>query len=727
MKVVPCGGHVNFISKKEIEEEEKNWMLVLGVRYKTMIKVAQIMIPLQYILLILMAVVSCCICEASPPQFSAIHHSTSWESSTLRISSRHKRQVAFMFIPRGGGGSSSYTTTSDNDNDDADAEYDDIGENTKESKDNEEEPLDPILYDTLEVGLQQQQPLSKFLSFLSPQSVIHYAHILFRVTRRACRAGALAAIHNNDVIDDEEESGNNRPVVQHTILERTVHVLGEMYHAALEPESEEYIIDDHDKLSIIAQQDDNDIKEKKNIKRRKRRKHHHHHQKQKHTTSPTAIPVCGGIEPSHNNNSQHDAILQLSKQYSINLPTNENNQLSKKYNSILLSSHTSLNEALQLANSEARFLICYISKGNTNNNKKNNAIVIPNLLSPDVIKVINRKPLGKRQVGDTASFYIWITNDASDKDVDMAMKRLKVKPPTSRGNSSKEKKKKSKSSSSSSTAPILTIIYPATTFDPRSSTIKVSPKVLAQHHCHPPPSTSETLLSWMSTIRKRHLRNYAKLQHDRRELQLLQERTRGYVSSMKEDATRDEEDEVERQKKKEIEEKEEERIQYILERRTRLLESLVDEPPIIGSSSSLSSNHDGADVITIALRFVNGSNNVNRDTTTLKRRFLSKETSMNDVFNWIDAVHGLEREKIELCTMNGAKKFVYVNDDDDDNDDAVEESGENNVTLEEAGLGKMTALRVLEILDGTEEEEDDESDGDDESGEESEEEGDEDS
>jgi len=616
-----------------------------------------------------------------------------------------------MFIPRGGGGSSSFTTTSDID----DAEYDDIDEYDGESEENEEEPLDPILCDTLEVCLQQQQPLSKFLSFLSPQSVIHYAHILFRVTRRACRAGALAVIHNNDVIDEEEESGNNRPVVQHTILERTVHVLGEMYHAALEPESEEYIIDDHDKLSITAQQDDNDIKEKKNIKRRKRRKHHHH-QKQKHTTSPTAIPVCGGIEPSHNHNSKHDAILQLFKQYSINLPTNENNQLSKKYNSILLSSHTSLNEALQLANSEARFLICYISKDNTNNNNKNDAIVIPNLLSPDVIKVINRKPLGKRQVGDTASFYIWITNDASDKDVDMAMKRLKVKPPTSRGNSSKEKKKSK--SSSSSTAPILTIIYPATTIDPRSSTIKVSPKVLAQHHCHPPPSTSETLLSWMSTIRKRHLRNYAKLQHDRRELQLLQERTRGYVSSIKEDATRDEKDEVERQKKKEIEEKEEERIQYILERRTRLLESLVDEPPIIGSSS-------GGDVITIALRFVNGSNNVNRDTTTLKRRFLSKETSMNDVFNWIDAVHGLEREKIELCTMNGAKKFVYVNDDDDDDndDDAGKESGENNVTLEEAGLGKMTALRVLEILDDTEEEdEDDEYDEDEESGEESEEE-----
>ncbi len=77
---------------------------------------------------------------------------------------------------------------------------------------------------------------------------------------------------------------------------------------------------------------------------------------------------------------------------------------------------------------------------------------------------------------------------------------------------------------------------------------------------------------------------------------------------------------------------------------------------------------------------------------------------MNDVFNWVDATHGLEREKIELSTMNGSKTFMYVEADDDDD----EESG--NITLDEVGLGKMTALRVTEIVEKVDKNEDEEGD-----------------
>ena len=149
--------------------------------------------------------------------------------------------------------------------------------------------------------------------------------------------------------------------------------------------------------------------------------------------------------------------------------------------------------------------------------------------------------------------------------------------------------------------------------------------------------------------------------------------------------------------------KEQKRLESILARRKELLASLVDEPPM-GS---------GGSIITIALRFTttDGSSSKtssSRDRTTLQRRFDSKLTTTNDVCNWVDAVHGIERERLELSTMNGSKKFVYVEGDDDDG-----EEEKRNVTLEEAGLGKMTALRVSEIVvndhddDNAEEEEGD--------------------
>ena len=643
------------------------------------------MLYLHTILILLAVILPIRRCDGSslfPISYRKTHNIRNYVSYKRRV-----KNVAFMVnvVPRGG---------SDIDYFDSEeliesSEYDGNIDTTIESSD-EEPIIDPII----DLPLSGLEP-SKF-SFLSNIHIMHYAHVLIRVTKRACIAGVRAVMMNENIGDLEEdnEEEDSRPVVN-TILGRGAYVIGQMYHAALTPPEDDDC--NNDELDIVED------KEGTHKRRRKRRKQQHADDQQPHrhrrrrkkrkskqmyTSSPTAIPSCGGIEederPSHDTD-----ILQFAKQYNINFLSNK--PLSKRYSSILLSSQITLNEALQKANTDARFLICYISKGGSSNT--NNELIMPHLLSSEVVKMINRKPLGKKQTGDTASYYIWITND--DKDVDVAMKRLKVKPPTSRNNSSSKKKKKSKKSS---TAPILTIVYPSTAIDPSSgggNKLTVSPKIVTQHHCHPPPSTYETLISWMNTIRKRHLREYNKLQFDRKEFQLLKERTEGYAESQQQDKEREEKDEMMKQKKKKEEEKEKARIQLIVNRRKELLENLAEEPDM-GEES----------VITIALRFTDG---VKRDMSTCKRRFDASTTTTNDVFNWIDAVHEMEREKVELSTMNGAKKFIYD-----------EDSGEEQ-TLEGAGLGKMTALRVSEIVVGDDikedetREEEEESDEEDES------------
>ena len=621
------------------------------------------MLYLHAILLIIAITLPIRKCDGS----SLFRRPASYRTHNISISVSNKRRaknVAFMVnvVPRGGSNDIDYFDSDDVEEYIDNSEYDDT-DTTVESSDEE---LDPIL----ELGLEPSQ-----FSFLSNIHIMHYAHVLLKVTKRACIAGVRAVMMNNHISGDIQEE-DSRPVVN-TILGRGAYVIGQMYHAALTPPDKDCNDDD---LDIV--EEDEGIMHKRHRKRRKQQHkdddqqpHRHRRRrkkKQMYTSSPTAIPSCGGIEEDEG--PSHDAaILQLAKQYNINFLSN---QLSKRYSSILLSSQITLNEALQKANADARFLICYISKGGPSNT--NNALIMPHLLSSEVVKMVNRKPLGKKQTGDTASYYIWITNDV--KDVDVAMKRLKVKPPTSRNNSSSKKKSKK----SSTAAPILTIVYPSTAIDPSSggNKLTVSPKILTQHHCHPPPSTSTTLISWMNTIRKRHLREYNKLQFDRKEFQLLKERTEGYAESQQLDQEREEKDKLEKQKKKEEEEKEKARIQRIVNRRKELLENLVEEPDM---------GEDG--VITIALRFTDG---IKRDMTTCKRRFDASTTTTNDVFNWIDAVHEMERETVELSTMNGAKKFIYD-----------EDSGEEQ-TLEDVGLGKMTALRVSEIVKVEDDAEEDE-------------------
>jgi hypothetical protein len=143
--------------------------------------------------------------------------------------------------------------------------------------------------------------------------------------------------------------------------------------------------------------------------------------------------------------------------------------------------------------------------------------------------------------------------------------------------------------------------------------------------------------------------------------------------SIAQDVEREKKQEMELKKIKEEEEARRKREEEIQQRRKELLENLPTEP------------ENGRDVITIALRFRGISSN--NDEAATQRRFNVDDT-MNNVFDWVDAMHGLERERICLSTMNGSRSFVYVED---------EEKQEGNVSLKEAGLGKLTALRVSEI------------------------------
>ena len=380
--------------------------------------------------------------------------------------------------------------------------------------------------------------------------------------------------------------------------------------------------------------------------------------------SPAMIPGRGGaMEPSR---SDSHNILQLAKRYDAELPPlTEDKQLPEKYQqTILLSSRTSLAEALDLANADARFLVCYIAKQNC----PQNAVAVPALLAPEVTKAANRRPLGKKQAdASPRSYYVWIADGDNDRETAAARKRLRVKPPPQRGDAA------------GGTPPVLAVVYPATARHPTTGRPCVVPRVVGQHHCQPPPSSAADVVAWLTTLRRRHRQDYARLQHERRERLLHRERVEGYRGSVEEDAAREQREAQEQERRRKEEEAERQRVARVEARRVQLLAALAPEP------------ETGAEgVVTIALRFAaQGSGNREQP---MQRRFDKNTTRMNDVFDWVDAVHGLEREMVELSTMNGARKFIYTMADENSED------GDNSMTLEEAGLGKMVALRVTEIV-----------------------------
>uniref|UniRef100_A0A7S3Q4N9 UBX domain-containing protein n=1 Tax=Chaetoceros debilis TaxID=122233 RepID=A0A7S3Q4N9_9STRA len=324
----------------------------------------------------------------------------------------------------------------------------------------------------------------------------------------------------------------------------------------------------------------------------------------------------------------------------------------------------SLSHALRNSRSKARLLVVFIPGAKPSKKQKNDIRAIKSLMSTDVQEISERNARKKEEGG---SFSFWSTKNSSG-EASVALKRLKVK-------------------STSNKSPILMVVYPSQSIG-ASGEAKVVPRVLAQHHCKPPPS-NESMALWLNALRKRHAKQYANMQLELKELALYKERKKGYKSSMKDDKKREREELMKEQKRLEEEKAKKEKEEMLTERRKTLLEELPDEP-----------ERGSEGIITIALRFSDGKKG--------QRRF-DVETEVDQVFNWVDATFKLERERVVLTTMNGQKSFTYGED--------------SSMTLEVTGLGKMAALRVSEqVDDDVEEEEVEESSDEDDDGDEEEDE-----
>jgi flagellar biosynthesis GTPase FlhF len=301
-----------------------------------------------------------------------------------------------------------------------------------------------------------------------------------------------------------------------------------------------------------------------------------------------------------------------------------------------------LTDALQAARSQARMLVVYIPSGKPNHNNADKA-ALETMLSPEIIQVANKQPKKKSDT-TTGSFLYWGAK-AGSSEAKAAMKRLQVKATSSKGGK----------------RPILAIVYPAQTVG-KNGRFKVVPKLLAQHHCTPPPTTDK-MGEWLTALRKRHLKQYAVMQLAVKELKYFEERKKGYVESVTSDKERREREKIEKAERLAKEKEEKARQEAILKRREELKASLPPE-------------ESGATAKAIALRFADGKSDT--------RKFAA-DVPVSTLFNWVDGIHGIEREKVILTTLNGKQTFKW------DDADVQEEK-----TLAEAGLGRMVGFRVTE-------------------------------
>jgi hypothetical protein len=194
------------------------------------------------------------------------------------------------------------------------------------------------------------------------------------------------------------------------------------------------------------------------------------------------------------------------------------------------------------------------------------------------------------------------------------------------------------------------------------------PKLLGQHHCSPPP-TPALMAAWLDSLRKRYSKQYRAMQTELKEAQYFKERKEGYTESMQNDAEREKREKEEAAKKAAEEKAEKERLAAIETRRKELKESLPEEPT-------------SRDAKKVRVRFADGR--------AEQRRF-SADEPLSSIFNWVDAMFEMEREKVTLTTMNGKQTFTW---DEETNDKS----------LADAGLGRMTGFRVSETKESADEE-----------------------
>lgn len=296
----------------------------------------------------------------------------------------------------------------------------------------------------------------------------------------------------------------------------------------------------------------------------------------------------------------------------------------------------SLSDALRQCRSQARLLVAYLPSSKPNKNSEYDKIAIQSLRSEEVAQAVELKK---------GSFLIWAAKYNSPEYA-QAMKRLQ-------GNTKPNTKKK---------VPTLVVAYPAQVLDKNTGAPKLSPKLLAQHHCNPPPIPT-SLAKFLSALRKRHSKQINTMKIQLREAALLKERTSNYRESLVLDKER-EKDEARLKLEAQERKKEEERKKKEMEKqREALRQSLPDEPTSATDT-----------VITIALRFADGRN--------AQRRFHASDDAIH-LFHWIEGYFEWEREKVLVTTMRGDQHLTYA-----DCSTSIQDCGVV------AANSKMVALRV---------------------------------
>lgn len=166
---------------------------------------------------------------------------------------------------------------------------------------------------------------------------------------------------------------------------------------------------------------------------------------------------------------------------------------------------------------------------------------------------------------------------------------------------------------------------------------------------------------------------YAKMQKDLKDAEFFKEREEGYSESVKSDNERKKQEKEEEAVRAAREKAEKERQEALEDRRVELRESLPEEDM-------------SKDAKKVALRFQDGQSG--------QRQFSSNSVA-SDLFNWIDAVFEMEREKVVLTSMNGKITLKW----DEETNDRL---------LEDIGLGRNTGFRVSEAQGEKEEEKEEE-------------------
>jgi hypothetical protein len=300
----------------------------------------------------------------------------------------------------------------------------------------------------------------------------------------------------------------------------------------------------------------------------------------------------------------------------------------------------SIGEALRVARSKARLLVVLIpasKPAGKSKTKTHDQEAIEGFLSAEVSKMAGKRA---HKSGDTGSFVLWSAKAGSPEAV-QAIKRLKAKQTNSKGQK----------------RPTLLVAYPAQALDSKGVP-KVVPRLLAQHHCSPPPSPGQ-MSAWLNALRKRHAKQFGTMQLELRETMFYKDRKEGYIDSMQSDKDKRERERKEKAEQVAKEKADQARRDALVKRREGLRASLPDEP-----------GKDVEGVKTVALRLADGQSS--------QRRF-APDVTISTLFDWVDATFEIERETVILTTMNGQNSFSWDS---------------SSQTLEEAGLGRLVGLRV---------------------------------